>query len=145
MKDGTSIQYCFLRFVVLGKDQLAREHNAREIWRRARQENMWTTMKVLQQSVKVERAQREVLEERVRASEEEWFVHDKMMSDIKQQLHQCRQVCHDLKDSWQREVEKLRSMQQQQQQQTQQPQFQLQPHLLQYVKHELLHIKQEPF
>jgi predicted secreted protein len=72
-------------------------------------------MEMLQESIEVERAQKELLEERVRASEEEWFVHDKMMSDIKQQLHEIRQVCHDAKESWKREVEQLRSTQQQQQ------------------------------
>ena len=94
-------------------------------------------MEMLQESIKVERAQREVLEDRVRASEEEWFVHDKMMSDIKQQLLEIRQVCHDAKESWKREVEKLCS--------TQQPQAQLLSFLQQYAEQQLPYIKQEPF
>ena len=82
-------------------------------------------MELLRRWVKDERTQREALEERFRSCEDEWLIHDKMMYDIKQQLREIRQVCHDMKDAWDREVQELRMMQQLQPQAQQQPQQQL--------------------
>lgn len=77
----------------------------------------------------------------MRSCEDEWFIHDKIMYDIKQQLREIRQVCHDMKDAWDREVQELRSMQQLQPQ----PQQQLLPQLQPYAEYQHVYIKQEPF
>ena len=65
----------------------------------------------LEHDVKHERAQRELLEARLRVCEDEWFVHDVILCGIREQLWGIRQLPADLNEALSSIVEGFRSVQ----------------------------------
>jgi hypothetical protein len=85
--------------VAIGRIQNSRRDAGREISRHEHQENILVMIQKLHRSLKYERAQRELLERRIRSYENGWHIHDQALCDIREQLQEIRHLPADLDEA----------------------------------------------
>ncbi len=85
--------------VAIGRIQNSRRDAGREISRHEHQENILVMIQKLHRSLKYERAQRELLERRIRSYENGWHIHDQALCDIREQLQEIRHLPADLNEA----------------------------------------------